>query len=203
MKKSMLLGALLVAVVTTGYFVSGTYAKYTSTFEGSTSTARVAKWAFTIDNEGNTALANNFTFNLFETIVDTVDGNADQDVANSAKIIAPGTKGSFNLKFYNKSEVNAEYTIDYTVDNAGVPIEYSIDGSTWTTDLADITTPVAIAMGANADINIQWRWTFEADDETETSTLYSTRNDESDTTLGIAGSATPTVKANITVTQVD
>ena len=63
-KRLSILAVLLLAITVTAYSVSGTYAKYTSNAAG-TSTARVAKWAFQINDNDVT---NSFTFNLFDTL---------------------------------------------------------------------------------------------------------------------------------------
>jgi hypothetical protein len=112
MKKNVMMrvaSALLVAVLMTTCAISGTFAKYTSTTEGSDS-ARVAKWAFTVD--GNT-LANTFNFDLAETWTD-YDGSAEVDVAN--KLLAPGTAGSFGkIKITGTPEVAVNVDINATV----------------------------------------------------------------------------------------
>ena len=198
MKKNRMMrlaSILLVCVLLSTSVISGTFAKYTSTATAS-DTATVAKWD--IDLNGK-RITETFTFDLFATIVDTVDGNTDAHVA-TGKIIAPGTKGSFDIKLQNKSQVAAAYTIDYTVTNeAGIPIEFSVDGTNWG-DLNDVTTPVTLAMDATdpTTVTVQWRWVFE----NGTGEALKT-NDAADTTLGLAGSATITVEAAITVDQVD
>ncbi len=195
-KKMTILAALVLAVVVTGYSVSGTYAKYTSTFNGKTSTARVAKWAVSAsDLNQSSGASETFTFDLFESVNDS-----NVKTGTNENIIAPGTTGSFDLVVKNDSEVNAEYTVDYTVDNAGVPLEFSIDGTNWKTGVDDVATAVALGQGATATIKIQWRWAFTGD---ASSQYTATQTDETDTTLGIAGSATPTVSAKVTVSQVD
>ena len=66
--KNKIATLLLLAIVAVGsYFVSGTYAKYTSEFSGSGS-ANVAKWSWTINNKDFTTVASvseEFTFNPF------------------------------------------------------------------------------------------------------------------------------------------
>lgn len=199
MKKMSIFALLLAAVLVTSYSVSGTYAKYTSTFEGTTDSARVAQWAFAINED---AVTNSFTFDLFNTVNDT-DGNAEADVkvGTNETIIAPGTQGSFEIKLANNSEVNAKYTVDYTVTNtANIPVEFSIDGTTWTTDLADVVATEINKDGGQATINIQWRWAFEGTNSTNYTT---SQTDATDTTLGSKGTDTISVKADITVTQAD
>lgn len=193
-KKMSILAALVLAVIVTGYSVSGTYAKYTSTFNGTTSAARVAKWAVSVGDKNQSTASNEFTFNLFESVSD-----ANVKTGTDENIIAPGTTGSVAIALANTSEVNAEYTVEYTVDKAGVPLEFSIDGTNWTDGLTNVPA-TALNMGANPTINIQWRWAFTG---AASANYTDSQDDSSDTALGIAGSATPTVKAKIVVTQVD
>ena len=197
-KKLSILAVLVLAVTVTAYSVSGTYAKYTSTFTGSTSTARVAKWAFTV-NSANITKTNTFTFDLFKTVKDS-DGAAETDVkvGEDENIIAPGTSGSFKIALANASEVNAKYSIAYTVTNdANIPVEFSVNGTDWTKDLTTLNvTDAAINMtSGEAEVNVQWRWTYEATDR-----------DAADTKLGVnavEADQTITVKADVTATQVD
>ena len=194
MKKNVMMrvaSALLVAVLMTTCAISGTFAKYTSTASGSDS-ARVAKWDFKIN--GTTANSNTFTFDLFNTVLDS-DGNTEADIkVADGTIIAPGTKGSFAIVLKNDSEVTAKYVIDYTVTNeANIPVVFSLDGETWKNNIdeLDVTTPVTVAIGATPTITVHWMWAFEGGD------------DPADTTLGLAGSATLKVDAKVTVTQVN
>lgn len=185
MKKNMTMrfaSLLLVATLLTTCAISGTFAKYTSEKSASDS-ARVAKWSFMVNN--NDIASNSFTFNLFD------HNDANVATVEGKKIIAPGTSGSFALTLENKSEVPAEYTIDYTVANNGVPIQYKVGEGNWENDITDVTTAVKLAPNATDTINIQWQWVFNG-------------NDATDTGLGKATSlAQPTVTAAITATQVD
>ena len=204
---------VLVAIVAVGaYFVSGTYAKYTSNMSG-TGTASVAKWAWIINNKAFTttdSVREEFTFNPFADIKDTA-GADEADVA--ANLIAPGTSGNITLDIINASEVNAEYKVEFEVtkNTSNIPLEYSLDGTTWVSNIAELNigtdasnnnAPVAIKMGKSADqSNLQWRWVFEKGTE---ATL--TANDAADTALGFAANTTRPeveVKATVTVTQVD
>lgn len=192
-KRLSILAVLVLAITVTAYSVSGTYAKYTSDFTGATSTARVAKWAFEIND---TAVSTTFDFDLFESVNDS-----NVKTGTNENIIAPGTTGSFAIKLANKSEVNANYTVDYTVTNtANIPVEFSIDGTNWTTSLADVTTPVAINMNADTTITVQWRWAFTGD---ASANYTASQTDTTDTDLGVDGTDTISVQATITATQVD
>ena len=194
---------LLVALVAVGcYFVSGTYAKYTSSSRGD-GTARVAKWDFKVGST-NITTTNTFTFNLFETIkeADTTSTEADVVSSNSDKVIAPGTGGSFDIVLTNDSEVSAKYGIDFTVTNtSSIPVEFSTDGTTWSSTLADIvasdTDTKLTANGGTTTKTIKWRWAYE------TGTSPYTEGDTADTNLGKAGTATITVQADVTATQAD
>lgn len=206
-----ILAILLVCVVAVGsYFVASTYAKYTSSIDGNAE-ASVAKWKWTINDqvfESTSDVTNGYTFNLFQTILDTSDGAAETDVhqnsQNKADKIAPGTKGSFTLDIENNSEVNAEYTIAFTETNASnVPIEYSLDGTNWTSTIStlNVSTPVAINMGASAtQKTVYWRWVFEGGNAPHTT------ENAADTQIGFAvnsGEVKVLVKATVTVSQVD
>ena len=196
---------LLVAVVAVGsYLVSGTYAKYTSTITGG-GTGTVAKWAWTIgesDIESSTDVTNGFTLDLFGNVLDTYDDNAETDVyqTTGAERLAPGTYGQVNIGITNNSEVNAKYTMSFTVTNTeSVPLVYSLDGTNWVSDITtlSITTPTTINMGAtSSNTTLYWKWVFSTD----------ASGDAADTALGFAANTTAptvTVNASVTVTQAD
>ena len=198
---------LLVLALLTTCFVGTTFAKYTSSAEG-TDVAQVAKWDISVNDTQITVPNPNVSFNLFSTIVDTVDGQTDADV--TAGKIAPGTKGAFSLKVTNDSEVSATYTISLAVAQpAGytIPIKFYSDEAMQTeiqpgNDGKYVFTgekldPVG-GTTAEATSTLYWKWVFEGG---------TAEADAADTALGIAA-ATGTapelsVTTNITVTQVD
>ena len=199
---------LLVGLVAVGsYFVAGTYAKYTSTIAGS-DTATVAKWAWEINGDTFTTAASvssGYTFDLFDSILDTNGGSAETDVHTG--LIAPGTKGQITLDITNNSEVNATYAVAFTETNASsVPIEYSLDGTTWTDDISTLdiaATNIAMDGGTATQRTVYWRWAFVG---TDSSNYTSTQTDVTDTALGFAANTSaPTVQvtATVTLTQVD
>ncbi len=173
--------------------ISSTYAKYTTTVTG-TDSAKVALWKFEINDTALASGETTYTLGLFNTI-NELDGSAsvspETDV-KSGKIIAPGTQGSFDIKIKNASEVNATYKIDFELTGAtGMNLKFSTDGgSTWADSLTKIPA-TDIAMGATETVNVAWKWEYEVDDATNTA----------DTTLGVAGSATPTVTATLNLVQ--
>lgn len=203
--KTMRLAALLlVLTLITSCFVGGTFAKYTSTADNGTGdVVKVAKWEIIYkvgDNEVDIAENETISFDLFNTILDTKDSNAEGDV--SENLIAPGTKGSFALSVQNKSEVTAEYEITLAAAeaNGDIPIKYSLDQTDWKDDIADLELSNTLEIGAVADpYTVYWQWVYTGG----TDAL-----DEKDTDLGIAAQDTTkvpsiTVTASITATQVD
>lgn len=187
-KKLSILAVLVMLVTITTYSVSGTYAKYTSSFEG-TSTATIAKWDVKVGDVTNKSASNVFEFDLFKTIKDA-DGSDEDDVA--ADRIAPGTSGEFEIKLANNSEVNAAYDITFTKTGTEIPLEFTVvDGTDEKTGLSSITaTP--INRGGEATVTVKWVWPFndEGDD-----TSYASLDGEDAKTV--------TVKADVTINQVD
>lgn len=190
---------LLITIVAL-VLVAGTYAKYTSEVSGA-STATVAKWQITANGTDITVSNPTVTFDLFKTINDTGNTNAETDVINSK--IAPGTAGEFKLDIKNLSEVTAKYKITFAVDNTGkIPVEFSTDGTTWKKSLDAITSTsdLTAETGTNT-VTVQWRWAYEGANSTNFTT---TQTDATDTTLGTAGTpATIKVTTTLTATQVD
>lgn len=197
-KKMTILAALVLAVVVTAYSVSGTYAKYTSTFTGTSDSARVAKWAFKLNDADATET---FNFEIFDTINEADTTTTEDDVASKGTdtVIAPGTGGSFDIKLTNDSEVTAKYAIDYTITNAdSIPLEFAVvkDGEelSWKNSIDDLDISADnaknIAINGSDTVTVKWRWAFNGDDT-------------KDTDLGKDGIATVQVQAVVTVTQVD
>ena len=130
--KMLFLGLITVFVAVLSLsLVSGTYAKYTSTVEG-TDQATVAKWAWEVKDANNLS-ASTFEFNLFNTIKDTDPENASAETDVKEGLIAPGTKGSFDLKITNNSEVSGEVTIAIEISHNGVtqymPLTLTVTGT--------------------------------------------------------------------------
>ena len=181
MKKNKMMriaSALLVAVLLTTCAISGTFAKYTTKVT-STATANVAQWSFELND---VAIADDFTFSLFDTIVDTYDAGANTHGAGETKVaaghIAPGTKGSFQIKLENTSEVVAKYTVTLS-DTSATPITFTIENAS-----------AELAIGASATVTVNWVWNYESG------------NDAADMAFA-ENFATYAVTATVDVTQVD
>lgn len=212
MKKTRIVGLLLVFVLVTSCFVGGTFAKYTSKISG-THQATVAKWdwTFTInDIKSDESTSEEQTLNLFlDTELMDLVGN-DQNVGTTADdaihegLIAPGVGGQFEIKVLNASEVDAVYTIVLTEEeNETLPIEYSLDNKKWYDDFTEINADANLAsvmvekgQKDSNEITVYWRWAFEP----------TISNNAYDTAFGVAAQSaadTATITVTITATQVD
>ena len=175
--------------------IAQTYAKYTSSGAGSDNT-KVAKWDIKLN--GTTIESKTINFSLFDTIYDSDTTTEETDVEKKAgqKIIAPGTSGKFYVTVKNDSEVTAKYNMSYSVENTqNIPIEYSIDKTTWTANIAEINANteqyITLPIGSEEKgQTIYWRWKYEG-------------TDSQDTALGINGTASIKVTLKIIAEQVD
>lgn len=222
MRKNKMMRAasgLLVATLLTTSVISGTFAKYTTSTNGSDE-ARVAYWGFNQDA--------NTTIDLFDGTYDNVKSEDGKNV------IAPGTTGSANFKFaYTNNDgknitapevaytltVNADITGNTTTLDANKNFTWTLskDGTlvdTYNT-VADLKTAIEnLAKTNNSNsyeagtlpdaftaagevYTIGWNWAFEDANKTDA-------QDVADTTMGNAQSlADVKLVLTITATQVD
>ena len=147
MKKNMMMriaSVLLVAVLLSTCVIGGTFAKYATEATG-TATATVATWNIDLNDTD----MNTFTFNLFDTLKDSDKTNDETDVDTDAKVIAPGTSGSFQIKLANNSQVNAGYEVEIeTPQNFPTSLTF------------DYTSTGTLAMDAETTITVNWVWAF-------------------------------------------
>lgn len=227
-KKIMTLAVLLVAVVSTGFQVSGTYAKYTTTEKFSDS-ARVAHWNFySVDGEDNQRTDN--TIDLFRESYTCVTGgecvfNTQLDNKN---LVAPGAYGSYTFSLVGETEVAYKLVVKaededglstivngvrlYEEDGITLrhdPIEFSFDADYTTTFSSDeLVEQLQAQLNLFADAND----VFHAGDMSQEVTLYWRWNysvndatDELDTELGnmfVAGLYDPEITIDLTITAV-
>ena len=209
--------ALILTLVTTS-LVSGTFAKYTSQVSG-TDTARVAKFEFDV-KEGDTELEDNTVLDIFGLTDETA---VDQ---NGEKLVAPGTKGDFELYVENKSEVDVKAVFELNeTNNSNIPIYYTLEenpqrySNVLTGAYDDNGTPDyeeddAIYKDLDAlkallkidrldyvDKVPDAKTTYEK--TIKWFWAYEDGRDASDTTLGLNGTATVTLAITCTVTQLD
>ena len=154
---------LSVATLLTASVLSGTFAKYTTSVDG-TDTARVAKWGFTED--GTTITLDKLFANAYKTDGTTADSGDTATVkttANKTDIIAPGTTGSatFGFTYGGATGVTApevEYTFE--VDTTGssyadalakdTNIQWKLDDKSWGT-WAQMLTDIQALDGNKTD----------------------------------------------------
>lgn len=203
---------LLMAVLLTTCVISGTFAKYVTSQEGSDS-ARVAKWGVEIT-------ANGTAFQTEYAKTDTTVTDITNTVVSTEKVVAPGTDGSLvEMEIHGTPEVAVAVTYDatltlenWTVDSADYcPLVFTVEnteykiGDTYTT-IADLKNAVESAIegcaknyAVGTDLStktadapsVSWSWAFEGDNA-------------NDTALGDATDS-PTISLAITttVTQID
>lgn len=213
-----------VAVMLTLCGASGTYAKYTGTITGGADTARVAKFDFIFGKNDTDnvkySVTQSYTVDIFNSNIKDTNGTAEDDIdaGVSEVIIAPGSWGYIPIYIENKAEVTVEATLKSTIENASsVPITFGVISGTSEPTIAnlnDCDADTATALdnklqtAFSGDIetskrksnnnNIKqgfliWNWRIGTSDD----------ENNADTPLGVAGTATVSVKINCTATQVD
>lgn len=222
MKKNKMLriaSIMLIAVMMSTCAISGTFAKYVTSGQG-TDSARVAAW-------GVTVVANGDTFANAYNTDDTTFAEAQSVVSNGGDdVVAPGTKGDMaSMALIGTPEVavrvtyNAVFDVENWVDQNGsfyCPLVITVNGTAFDgrayDNAADFELSVnnAIAAyskdysantnlgGLGADsLDVSWEWPFST----------SADNDVRDTYLGdqaAAGNfATVQLTVTTTVTQID
>ena len=183
MKKTKLMRAallLLVLTLITSCFVGGTFAKYTTSANGSDS-ARVAKWGVKIDAKGTTFAKE------YKTDTENVVGTIANSVVSKNEVVAPGTKGEM-------AKIAITGTPEVAVQ-VGNKADFEVKG--WTVDNGSFYCPLQITVsGANGKITIDGA-TFEDETkfENEVKAAISTysKNYAAGTDLSTASVTTPSV----------
>lgn len=213
MKKTKLMRAallLLVLTLITSCFVGGTFAKYTTSAEGS-DTARVAKWGVVITANGGTFA------NTYATDTENVAGTIANSVVSANKVVAPGTKGNMvgmTITGTPEVAVSVSYAANFKVegwivgDKFYCPLQIkvgstTIDGTRFTSaDLFENAVNTEISTysknyAAGTDLStasvttpsVSWEWPFSVNEA----------DDANDTALGNLETA-PTVSLTVTTT---
>lgn len=213
MKKMSMFALLLAAVIVTSYSVSGTYAKYTTTLDEQTDSARVAKWSI-----GQTTNISN----LFTSSYKASDAtNGETDVLASVDVVAPGTKGEYKFNLSGNIETNYTLTVvaaatDTINTSTYAPIVYTLDGNVVTDQNSDnvvTAEDLALAIAAlyptdkiyaagtvsESVHTIGWSWAIDGNDENDTllGNEIATNEDSHKVSLSITITATQSeLKAN-------
>ena len=217
MKKNIMMRAasgLAVATLLTTSLIGGTFAKYTTTAEG-TDTARVAKWGVNIEANGETFATSYTKDDQATTITNTV--------VSTDEVVAPGTKGnmtSMTLTGTPEVAVKVTYSGEFALnDNWKVdgtyycPLEIKVNDDvlkgTDYTSATDFVNAVnekinsyskEYAVGTdlsgkeNESLKVSWSWAYEGANEKDTK-LADAASEGTD--------ADVTLKVATTVTQID
>ena len=164
--------------------ISGTYAKYTTTVNG-TGTAIIGKWDINLEDATAQPLQENFNIDL----ADTITGGSEDN------FIQPGSSGSFTITVNNDGDVPAKVTASLGNEYTSIfkQGQFSIS----------ITAPegagdgVTIEPASSQDVTITWAWEYNKD---STGTA-----DEDDTTIGSTSdrSAETICEITLTATQIN
>ncbi len=135
-KKMAILGTLLVAVIGTGFSVSGTYAKYISEVSLE-SEARVAKWQIGLGNGISETLDlfhSSYDFDTKGTVVKALSRDLTKKEGEAAStmdnVVAPGTKGQYTFALEGILETAYTINIDTTGSSNGVTTMYDVKTET-------------------------------------------------------------------------
>ncbi len=214
-----LASALLVLTLLSTCAISGTFAKYTTSANGSDS-ATVAKWGVTVSVTGADGFATSYATDdtsVKNTITNSVIASAD----TSTGIVAPGTKGTLaSYSVTGTPEVATKTTVtpSFTVTGWNIPSgdttafycpitvtvgKNAISGLSYETADAFQTAVINAAKNEGtykapntsieSSLNVTWEWAFE--DVTENAK----QTNEKDTALGNLDTA-PTISFGLIVT---
>lgn len=165
-RKAMMVILICIMLIVTAI---GTLARYTTSVRG-VGSGSVAKWQFYVNGKHITTSNSGGTFelDLFQTIKDQ-DGNTETNVA--ANKIAPGTQGEFNIEVQNASDVDASYSINFSINNpSGIPVKFSTDKITWKDTIQDLNVQKTISKSSGReDMTVYWKWDFSGSDDVDTS----------------------------------
>jgi len=189
---------LLVMCLITAAMISGTFAKYTSTFVGE-DTALVAKWSVSGTGDDFKTSGSALTLDLFQHEYD----NNIKTSEGGVYIIAPGVGGDFTIQFDNDSDVAAkvDFTIATTGSAANVPIKYWFDGDITSVSAIDLADKLDIKFATIAEGNptttvvtqkVNWGWAFEGADVAV--------DDAIDTAFGTSSAAIGRTSYGLTIT---
>lgn len=171
---------VLLLVILSLIGVSGTYAKYTTTVNG-TGTAIVAKWNFQA-KDGNNVISEGFVVDLAEHATTGVVTVGD------TKKIQPGSKGEITITIDNTgSEVAA--TLDVKAEsNAGdtfTKSQFEFKDVTLTDANGTTITEVPAGGTATAKVPFEWKYNVSANADTEDTTIGKGATEEAITLVTI------------------
>lgn len=201
MKKSIFAkvgAAAVVLTLVTASLVGGTFAKYTSTVNG-TGTAQAAKWAIAFKEGTNSpdATTERLDFAL---------KNDNTNITTAEGTIAPGATGQIDLSIDGTgSEIGYAYTIEADIASLGsVPIKFYSDAErTDANELKATDNKITLgsdsveldAVGTPVTKTIYWKWAdVEANNAADTTLGEKTAEADRKGTIALTMTATQLVK---------
>ena len=187
--------AALVLVATC--FVTNAWAKYTRSVTAS-DVAQVAHFEVSLSDQKDTDFET-VTFDIFTTNFTNIQQDSNTNTIGGVKLIAPGSYGSFAIKYNSDSQVAVHFDFEIlTEDSGNIPLKWTLDGATYNTlnelfaavNGATAYTDYAPNSSSARTLTIGWSWAYEDG------------RDPQDTVLGEAGTAKYQVSFKITATQV-
>ena len=154
----------LILVLLTLVAVSGTYARYTTTYTG-TAKAVIAKWDFKA-KDGQTELSSTETFTI--NLADTA--TVGKVTVGNVNKIQPGSEGNIVITIDNTgSEVAASLTVTATAIDGAVlsPDQFTFDAPVLKQDGSEDAV-TSIAAGETGTATVHWKWVYDADDAKDT-----------------------------------
>ncbi len=124
------------------------------------------------------------TIDLFHTSYKNTKGQITVRSADTGKVVAPGTGGSYTFSLKNTSSLNSNYQVwleaNVNVESSELPIEFRMSGSEGWTDgkgewltadeLDKTVSRKNLYSGKSAEYTLYWRWDFDrGEDEIDTS----------------------------------
>ena len=212
MKKNKILrlGLLALALtLVTASLVSGTFAKYVTTVNG-TGTVTVANWQVEVNGDGDSSYEAGTETGAMQTATFSVLTTADTGV-NGTNLVALGTAGKFSLK-YKSVGTEVAHNVKITLVPEGETdinelqyLLFSTDaGATWKNIeqfdgaqgyLHNANYTAASPAAATVSVDVQWEWPFDA-------ATNPPQVDALDTADGIANKSYQ-LKATLVATQLD
>lgn len=117
-KKTVVIVALLLALIALLCFGGYTFSKYVTSGNGA-GEAQVAKWGYTVEVDSSAIFGEKYKKEAGDFSKITTADNGLTVKADSANrnLVAPGTTGSMTFKVKGTAEVKAKVVIDFTVEN--------------------------------------------------------------------------------------
>ena len=155
LKKEIIIGIILIAILILSITIKGIYSRYSTQIDGA-GTATIAKWSFK---------ANNTTTKIKNIRLNSI--YAKNDLTQDR--IAPGTSGSFDIFLDGTgSDVSIDYSIKIKNEkDKPKNLKFSYNGTTKSTlkELEDVLKgQINIKDNTTKTITIYWNWEYKISD---------------------------------------